>query len=265
MRANHTKDRLAKGEVAIGCAIQHYRSADIPRTFAAAGFDYAFLDMEHGPFDLETVQDMIAAAVRSGITPVVRVGEMLYSLVARALDAGAQGIIFPRVESPEALREALNWTKFPPQGKRGFGVLPPQIDYEPRSMPAITRHLNENTLVVVQFETRAAMDRREELLALPGIDVAMVGPADLSIALGVSGEVDHPIMIESITALMESCRRHNVVPGIHCRTTAQAAAWIERGMRFVGAGGEHNLLLERARESVVELRQASAKTAARPS
>ena len=100
---------------------------------------------------------------------------------------------------------------------------------------------------------------------MPGIDVAMVGPADLSIALGVSGEVDHPIMIESITALMESCRRHNVVPGIHCRTTAQAAAWIERGMRFVGAGGEHNLLLERARESVAELRQASAKTAARPS
>jgi 2-dehydro-3-deoxyglucarate aldolase/4-hydroxy-2-oxoheptanedioate aldolase len=100
MRVNHTRERLAKGETVLGCSIQSYRSPEIARTFAAAGFDYVFIDMEHGSFNLETVQDMITAANGAGITPIVRVAELLYSLVARLLDASAQGIILPRVRTP---------------------------------------------------------------------------------------------------------------------------------------------------------------------
>src|ERR1043166_2748041 len=98
MRTNTTRQRLLAGETVFGCGLQVYRSPEICRTFAAAGFDYVFIDMEHGSFDLETVQDMIKTAIDAGITPIVRVAELLYSLVARLLDAGAQGIILPRVE-----------------------------------------------------------------------------------------------------------------------------------------------------------------------
>ena len=156
MRINQTRERLARGETVYGCGLQVYRSAEIPRTFAAAGFDYVFIDMEHGAFDLETVQDMIAAANAAGITPIVRVAELLYSLAARLLDSGAQGIILPRVEDPRLLEEALSWLRFPPQGKRGFGVNATMIDYETRSFPEIIEHQNRNTLAVVQFETTTA-------------------------------------------------------------------------------------------------------------
>src|SRR3712207_9170608 len=105
MQTNTTREKLSRGEVALGCGVQAYRSSEIPRTFAAAGFDYAFIDMEHGAFDLETVQDMIRASLDNNITPIVRVGELLYSLVCRLLDSGAQGIILPRVEDPEILRD----------------------------------------------------------------------------------------------------------------------------------------------------------------
>jgi 4-hydroxy-2-oxoheptanedioate aldolase len=88
MRVNHTRERLAKGETVFGCGLQVYRSAEICRAFAVAGFDYVFIDLEHGCFDLETVQDMIKASVDSGITPIVRVAELLYSLVARLLMPG---------------------------------------------------------------------------------------------------------------------------------------------------------------------------------
>src|SRR3954470_19093536 len=81
IRINHTKAKLAAGKTVFGCAVQQYRSMEIPRLFAAAGFDYVFIDMEHGMFDLETVHDMTSASVSAGITPVVRVGELLYSLV----------------------------------------------------------------------------------------------------------------------------------------------------------------------------------------
>jgi 4-hydroxy-2-oxoheptanedioate aldolase len=254
MRVNHTLERLRQGSTVLGCAIQQYRSAEIPRAFAAAGFDYLFVDAEHGAFDMETVQDMVTAAVHAGITPFVRVAELHYSLVARFLDAGAQGIILPRVESPELLEKAVSWMRFPPVGKRGFGVTAPQIDYETRSFAEIVEHFNRNTMAVVQFETRIAMERAEELLSVKGVDVGMVGPSDLSISLGVPGEFDHPKLVECVTQFIEACNRHGVVPGIHCRSAVYAKRWAQRGMRFVGAGGEHGLLLEKAKETVRQLR-----------
>ncbi len=262
MRPNHTKDRLRNGQTVFGSALQHFRSAEVPRLFAAAGFDYVFIDTEHGGFDLETVQDMVAASVRSSITPVVRVGELAYSLVARVLDVGAQGIIFPRVEDPRVLEEAVSWTKFPPAGKRGFGIMAPLLDYEPATFPAIMRHLDDSTLVVVQFETRRALERRAELLAVRGIDVAMIGPSDLSISLGVAGEFEHPILVSAIDEFIEDCRHHQVVPGIQCRSVAQARFWAQRGMRFVGAASELGLLLERSKQAVGELQAAVPSLAA---
>ena len=255
MYINQTRERLARGETVFGCGLQVYRSSEIPRAFAAAGFDYVFIDMEHGAYDLETVQDMIAACNMAGITPIVRVGELLYSLVARLLDAGAQGIILPRVEDPKLLAEAMSWMRFPPVGKRGYGVNPTMVSYEGRTFAEIIEHQNRNTVSVVQFETRVAMERADELLSVPGVDIAMVGPADLSISLGVPGDFDNPLMISTISALIEKCNRHGVVPGIQTRSVAMAKAWAERGMRFVGAGAEHGLLLEKAKEAVSQLNQ----------
>ena len=94
MQLNTTREKLARGETVLGCGLQCYRSAEIPRTYAAAGFDYVFLDMEHGSYDLETVQDMIRSSSDAGITPVVRVGELLYSLVARLLEPDFLGCGF---------------------------------------------------------------------------------------------------------------------------------------------------------------------------
>lgn len=257
MRTNHTLKKLQEGRPVFGCAIQQYRSAEIPRAFAAAGFDYVFIDAEHGGFGLETIQNMINSAVHSGITPLVRVADLQYSLVARYLDLGAQGVILPRVESPELLAQAISWTQYPPQGKRGFGVMAPQLDYEASSVESIMAHLKSNTMVVAQFETRLAMEGMDDLLAVQGIDVAMIGPTDLSISLGVGGEFDHPRLVEAIVKFIDACQKHRVTPGIHCRTVAQAQKWLQRGMRLVGAGGEHGLLLQKACDAVAELRSAS--------
>jgi len=254
MRPNLTKDRLAQNKVVLGCIMQQYRSAEIPRLFAAAGFDFLFIDTEHGGFDLETVQDLIRTSNQSGITPLVRVGELLYSLVARALDVGAQGIIFPRVEDPRVLEQAIGWTKFPPRGTRGFGISAPLLDYEQQSFPSIIEHQNANTLVVVQFESQRSMDRCDELLSVKGIDVALVGPSDLSISLGIPGEFEHSKLLDAVSKFIEVCHRHKVAPGIQVRTPALAKAWVGRGMRFVGCGSEQTMLLEKAKDTVAELR-----------
>ncbi|MBA3441103.1 MAG: aldolase [Pyrinomonadaceae bacterium] len=259
MNVNQTRARLQENETVFGCALQQYRSTEIPRLLAAVGFDYLFIDSEHGGFSLETVQDLVMASNESGITPFVRVGEMLYSLVTRVLDVGAQGIIFPRVESPTLLEEAISWTKYPPIGTRGFGFMAPQLGYQPLSMPEIIEHLNTQTMIIVQFETGLSIEKCDELLSVPGIDVAMVGPADLSISLGVPGEFDHPKLLEAVDTLVAACNRYGVVPGIHCRTAKIALPWLDRGMRFLGCGSEHVMLFEKAKDTLAEVRAATSQ------
>ncbi len=264
MRINLTKSRLRNNEVVFGVALQQYRSTEIPRLLAAVGFDYLFIDSEHGGFSLETVQDLVVASNQSGITPFVRVGEMLYSHVTRVLDVGAQGIIFPRVECASRLREAISWMKYPPHGTRGFGFMAPQLDYKLYSMPQIMEQLNAQTMVIVQFETALSIERCDELLTVPGIDVAMVGPTDLSISLGVPGEFDHPKILEAINVFVAACERHRVVPGIHCRDYDMALPWLRRGMRFLGCGSEHGMMLARARDTMAEIRTAMAELTSTP-
>src|SRR5436190_5779885 len=253
MRKNAVKQALKEGKLQLGTGFGQFRSPDVPRILAAAGFTWAFIDTEHGGFDLETVQDICRISALVGFCPIVRVSDLQYSLVARSLDCGAQGIIFPRVESPELLERAVSWTKFPPIGIRGYGLTPLQIDHEKASFAEVIAHMNEHTLVVLQIETVKAFERREELLSVPGIDAVMVGPADLSISLGVPGDFDHPKMVETITAIIESCVRRGVIPGMQTRTPALARFWKERGMLFLGCNNETGMLYERASELTKQL------------
>ena len=255
MRANLVKQNLRAGKLQLGTGFGQFRSPEIPRMLAAAGFQWAFLDTEHGGFDLETVQDICRVSVMAGLCPIVRVADLQYPLVARSLDCGGQGVIFPRVESPELLERAVSWTKFPPMGVRGYGLTAVQVDYEPASFPEIIEHMNANTMVVLQIETRRAFEARNELLAVPGIDAVMIGPADLSISLGVPGQFQHPKMVETMEAVRASCIEHGIAPGTQTRSAALAKFWKERGMLFLGCSADTAMLYERAVELVSQIRQ----------
>ena len=253
MTKNTVKEALAEGKVQLGTGFGQLRSPEIPKILAAAGFHWAFIDTEHGGFDLETVQDICRVSVMVGLSPIVRVADLQYSLVARALDCGAQGIIFPRVESPELLERAISWTKFPPVGIRGYGLSLVNVDYEKLEFSQIIDHMNANTLVCMQIETKRALDIREELLAVPGIDAVMVGPADLSISLGVPGQFQHPKMVEAMEAIRDTCNRRGIAPGTQTRTASLARFWKERGMRFLGCNNDIGMLFERASDLVAQI------------
>jgi 2-keto-3-deoxy-L-rhamnonate aldolase RhmA len=248
MRNNPVKDALQQGKVQLGCAFAQLRSPEIPRILKAAGFHWAFVDTEHGNFDLETVQDICRVSSLINFCPVVRVPDTQYHLAARVLDVGAEGVIFPRVESPEVLEKAMRWVKFPPVGDRGFGLTNAIVNYEKASMLEISEHINRNTLVVIQIETQRGVDAREELLSIPGVDALMVGPVDLSFSLGVPGDFQNAKMVDAMDKLVETCRKHNVAPGTQTRTLALAKFWRDRGMRFLGCGSETGMMLEKATE-----------------
>jgi 2-keto-3-deoxy-L-rhamnonate aldolase RhmA len=247
--SNPVKQALQAGKIQLGMNFGQLRSSEIPRLLAAAGFHWAFIDAEHGGFDLETIQDICRVAQLVGLCPVVRVVDIQYGLVARALDSGAQGIIFPRMEDPRLLETALSWTKFPPAGVRGYGLQPSQTCYSSLPFNQIIEHVNTNTLTVLQIESRRGVEARDEILSVPGIDAVMIGPADLSISLGVPGDFQHPKMVEAMEAVRDTCVQKGIAPGTHTRNVALARFWKERGMRFLGCGSDIAFLFDKASET----------------
>lgn len=254
MRVNKVKAALKQGQLQLGCGFGQIRSVEVPKILAAAGFHWTFIDAEHGNFGIETLYELCHASGLAGLSPVVRVADMQYALVARVLDCGADGVIFPRVESPELLERAVSWTKFPPVGVRGMGLGPQHFEYERVNIPQVIDHLNTHTMVVLQIETQRAVDAREELLSIPGIDTVLVGPVDLSISLGVPGEFQHPKMVDAMQKIVDSCLAHGVAPGTQTRTMELAKFWKERGMIFLGNGNETTFLLDRATQVVASLK-----------
>lgn len=255
MHINRVKKALREGRLQVGCAFAQLRLPAVATILGKAGLDWCYLDAEHGPFDFGMLQDLCRAAIAAGMAPIVRVADVQYSLIARSLDCGAMGILLPRVESPEVLAQAASWAFFPPVGRRGYGFTQHNVDYEPVTIPQIIQHINDNTMLVFQIETQAGLDRRDELLSVPGVDAVMVGPADLSISLGIPGEFEHPKLIDAIDKIIDSCRKHGVAPGIHIRSLHLAKFWRDRGMRLLSTGGDALFLFDKASETVRGLRE----------
>jgi 2-dehydro-3-deoxyglucarate aldolase/4-hydroxy-2-oxoheptanedioate aldolase len=253
MRPNPLLAALRRGEVQYGCGFGTLRTGEFLRVLAAAGFQWCFVDGEHGSFDLETIADLCQIGPLVGISPLVRVGEAQYTLVARALDAGAAGVVFPRIEDPETLRRAITWAKFPPEGVRGYGLSPVNYDYQTHSIADVIAHRNSQQMVVMQIETARGLEACDEILSVPGVDALMVGPADLSISLGVPGDFQHPKMVAAMERLIESCRRHGVIPGTQTRNTQLARFWKERGMLLLGCSNDTSMLIDRASQIIREL------------
>jgi 2-keto-3-deoxy-L-rhamnonate aldolase RhmA len=139
-------------------------------------------------------------------------------------------------------------------GARGFGLAAPQLGYGPVSIADAIAHVNANVLVVLQVETRRALDRLDELLAVPHVDAVLIGPGDLSVSLGIPGEFDHPTFVKAVETVRDRCLDAGIAPGIHMRALDQARKWRERGMRLVSCNSDLGFLFDRAAETVNALR-----------
>lgn len=253
MIVNRVKQALKEGKVQLGTSYGMLRSPEVGKILAAAGFHWAFIDGEHGYYGLETTSDICRISSAAGLCPVARVADIRYDLVARSLDNGAQGIMFPRVEDAKLLETAISWTKYPPVGVRGYGLTPHHVDYDKVTIADIIRHMNENVMVVLQIETKRAYEMRDELISVKGIDAVMIGPADFSISLGVPGDFLHPTMVEHMEGVRDTCLKYGVAPGTQTRNLPLAKFWRERGMLFLGCSSEVGMMFDRGVEITKDL------------
>jgi 2-keto-3-deoxy-L-rhamnonate aldolase RhmA len=144
--------------------------------------------------------------------------------------------------------------KYAPEGKRGAVLARGHTGFKAGPLVETLAAMNRETLLVVQVETNEAVERLDDLLSVRGVDVALVGPTDLSLALGVGGQMEHPTLVAAIEATLAACKRHGVVPAIHTNDTAMSAGWARRGMRMVSINSEVGLLTAGARGAIATIR-----------
>lgn len=252
---NRAKAALAAGRLLIGTMLTDIRQTSVMQLLANAGFDFVIIDNEHGAFSTETIADLSRMARILGVTPIVRVPDLAYPYLAQSLDGGAQGIMLPRVTGPEQVHAALEIIKYPPVGKRGCAFNRGHTDFRPGPLAENMAKANEATLLMIQVETRGALDAVDAIAAIPGVDALFVGPTDLSIALDVPGQPETPLMVEAVERVIAACKRHGVAAAIQGNDLAYAKRWAAAGMQMISYGSETGLLVSAASAGVQAIRE----------
>src|SRR3954465_228882 len=213
MRGNPVRAKLRKGGVALGHMAFEFFTPGVCQIMANAGCQFCIFDTEHSGAGIETIKAQAAFARGTGLVPMVRVPGSHYHLIAPMLDAGVTGVMVPMVETAEQAANIAAWSRYRPQGVRGLAFGMAHDDYAGGDHIAAMKAANERTLVIALIETAAGIENVEAIMATPGIDVGWMGHYDLTNALGIDGQFDHPRYKAAAKALVRACEHNKKAAG----------------------------------------------------
>jgi 2-keto-3-deoxy-L-rhamnonate aldolase RhmA len=242
---NGVKEKLARDEVVASMMVRLVRGVEIARIAQTAGFDTFYIDMEHCSFSLETTSQICMAALEIGIPAFVRVPANTPEYISRVLDGGAMGVIAPHVRTPEQAAEVVRYARFAPRGERSANGGLPHLQY--RNFPAAQANaaLDRATMVIVMMEAVEALHRVEEIAAVDGVDMMLVGTNDLTAEWGVPGQYDDPRVTAAYERTIAACRAHGKHVGIGGLASRPdlVEKFVRMGARFVSTGTDLSFLM----------------------
>jgi 2-keto-3-deoxy-L-rhamnonate aldolase RhmA len=252
---NHARLRLEEGKLSLGIGLRQARTPDIAEIARAAGFDWLFIDCEHNAMGIDTASGICAAALATGITPLVRVapGEMAWA--TRLLDTGAMGIVFPHIETAEQARQVAAACRFPPAGHRSVPGLLPQARFRPVPLPQLIEAVNREVLIVAMLESPKGLANAAEIANVPGIDVLLIGGTDMAAEMGIPGELGHERIGEAVKHMVAVCSaagKHPGIGGIYDHTLMER--YISYGARFILSGSDLSFMMMGAQSRTSFLR-----------
>ncbi|QLH14177.1 aldolase [Paracoccus pantotrophus] len=239
---------MQSGKLAVGMIARLIRGVEIVAIARTAGFDCLFIDLEHNGFSLETVTQICLAANMAGVTPLVRVAALDEQQIAQAFDCGAMGVIVPQIETAGDARRAVDAAKFPPLGARSIMPCLPHLLFRPAPAVPAMRAVNDATLVIAMIESRKALDAVEEIAAVEGVDMLLVGANDLSNALDLPGQLDHLDVRAAFQRVAEACHANGIFFGVGGmgQTPELAKEMIALGARYATAGADITFMINAA-------------------
>lgn len=228
--------RVLAGEVTFG-AFSALASPVSAEVLGRTGLDWVILDLEHSTLTEADLLAGIYAVQATPATALVRVEEGTRLRIGRALDFGAEGLMIPRLETVDQVRDAISWFRFPPDGVRGLATSTRGAGQGAVAHEDIHR-LNALPLGIFQIESPTAVANAEAMAAIDGVDVLFVGPADLSHALGIPGRFTDPAFIEALESVAQAAGTHGKAAGILLRGADEVPAYLDRGYTFIGLGSD---------------------------
>jgi 4-hydroxy-2-oxoheptanedioate aldolase len=249
---NRLRKRWEAGEATYGVGLT-IPSPAVAQLLAAAGFDWLMIDMEHGPIPIDQAHAMIAATAGAPVDTWVRVPHNVPWLAKPVLDAGAAGIVFPMVNSADEAVSAARATRYPPAGDRMWGPF-----YAPArngmSMPDYLRAANDEIATIVLVEHPDAIERIEEIVAVDGIDAAVIGTHDLAVSMGYPGQPNHPAVLDAVARAESAILESPVVLGGNAFGSEQAKRMVDRGYRLLALGFDWSLLQRGVDQVLADIR-----------
>lgn len=253
---NVAREKLEQGHLSLGCGVRLTRSVEIAIAMKTAGFDWLFLDLEHGTMSIDAAAQIATAALDAGIAPLARVPNGEYAIATRLLDNGALGIVMPHVDTADEAREVVRKLKYPPVGHRSMGGTGPHYDLRSASTGDAAKALNAANLTVVMLETPTAIRNAEAIAAVDGIDVLLIGTNDLCAEMGVHGDFGNERVAEAYRTMISAARKHGKFPGmagIYNEPLMQR--YIDMGARFILSGNDAAFLMASAGQRTGFLRK----------
>lgn len=247
---NSFKQWLSASKVPVGTWLMT-ASPNVAEAIGFAGFDYVVLDMEHVPVDIPQAVSIMQAVAGTPAELVVRLPWNDPVLVKRALDSGAQTLMFPYIQNAEEARQAVASTRYPGRGIRGVAAVHRASRYG-----TVTRYLHEADSeigVILQLETPEAISELSDIAAVDGVDGLFVGPGDLSASMGHIGEIRHPDVQGAIASALSQCQSLNMPCGIVGADPELVGSYIAKGFNFVAIGSDMSLMMTRAKEYLAAL------------
>lgn len=238
MKPNRLQQVVAEGRVPVGHMLWEFHSRGVAHMVANAEADFVLIDMEHSGFGNETVADLIGWFKATSVAPFVRVPQTLYHFIARAMDAGALGVMNPNVETAGQARALVDAVKFAPHGRRGVGIGTAHTDWKGADPAVYFDLVNRNTTVIAQIESLTGMENLEAIAATPGIDILWVGHFDLSQSMGIPGHFQEPRFLEALHRVPRVAREHGKLAGIQPGSSEQAAEWMAAGYNVISYGAD---------------------------
>src|SRR6185503_1183905 len=253
---NEVKAKLARGELVASMIVRLVGGVEIVRIAKSAGFDSLYIDLEHSSFTIHSAAQISLMALEAGVPAFVRVPANTPEYISRVLDGGALGVIAPGVSSAAEARAVVAAAKYPPLGARGLSGGLPQLGF--RSLPAAQAlpALNAATMVIVQLESAASLAAIDEIVAVEGVDMVMIGTNDLMADLGIPGEFDHPKVRDAYERTIAACRKrgkHVGVGGLASRADL-VAQYVKMGARYVSTGTDLGFLMAECQRRVKQVR-----------
>jgi len=253
MRDNSLKRKLSRGETAYGpfmvCSYPAFMEI-----VGLAGFDFAIIDMEHGPLSVETAEDLCRAGHNAGLSPIVRVRKNDGPQIQRALDIGSAGVQVPQIETREEAEAVVHRAKYSPLGLRGLSLYTRAGDYTVHGISGITDRLNQEQMVIIHVEGVRGLENLDEIIAVPHIDVVFLGPYDLSQSFGVPGQVDDPRVIKGMEEATAKIRAAGKAAGTFADDVEKARRWRDVGVQYVSLSVDTGIFARACRDMVRQVK-----------